>query len=160
VQDSLDVTQNQPIQASQSDCVSQQALQTPSEPSQVFEPGRTAPTGDVPLSLPRTFRRRGYRYVQLRREGMLAKYALYDTLGSPEPHSYEVFRVLVHPVRVLGDVAIPAREACPSDEQWGVYGWTLPDSARAEARFNELVESGRAARWAVGDYEGPVECLE
>jgi hypothetical protein len=74
------------------------------------------------------FRREGFDYRQIWRQGDVAVYAY----GIPE--RYELIIIRIEPEDVLPDKSVlPLREAYPRTSQWGQYGWTLGPKDRALA---------------------------
>jgi len=61
-------------------------------------------------------------YTQILREGMLAIYSQQDAEG--HKLAYEVIKIKSAPAHERGGVAFPAMELYPSDEQFGLNGWS------------------------------------
>jgi hypothetical protein len=82
--------------------------------------------------LPKTYFKNGYQFNQVDRTGDVAIYS--QSLDS-KIIAYEVFKVQKLKERHINGGKIEAREACPSNEQWGTRGWTYwnLDDAMAKA---------------------------
>jgi hypothetical protein len=89
--------------------------------------------------LPIRFRRDGFQYPQIAREG---EAAIYEQIwrGCAEPSvCYEVIRIRRRDgFQICGRLVEPA-EAYPSSGAWGVDGFTLTDKDAAFAKLRELV---------------------
>jgi hypothetical protein len=85
-----------------------------------------------------TFRKNGFNFKQLLRRD---KVALFE---KTKPHLlpqrfYEVIIIQEHDDYFMCDLLIPASECYPSSEQWGIYGLSYSDRAKAIAKYQELV---------------------
>lgn len=84
--------------------------------------------------LPTEFRKHGYNFRQLQREGDVALFE--KTAGTVV--AYEVVIVQRHDDYMMAGNLIPAAEAMPGNETWGLKGWsprTLPEALR---KFTEV----------------------
>ena len=89
--------------------------------------------------LPKEFRRDGFNYRQIAREGNAAIYEQRWT-GCAEPSvCYEVIRIRRREgFQINGRLVEPA-EIYPKADAWGVDGFTLTDKDAAFAKLRELV---------------------
>jgi hypothetical protein len=74
------------------------------------------------------FRREGFDYRQIWRQGGVAVYAY----GVPERYELIIIRIQEEHSLPNGKL-FPVREAYPATSQWGQYGWTLGPKDRALA---------------------------
>jgi hypothetical protein len=96
--------------------------------------------------LPTQFRRDGFTYRQIAREGNAAIYEQRWT-GCVEPSvCYEVIRIRRREGFEIGGKFIEAAEVYPRSESWGVDGFTLTDKDAALAKLRSLhdCDLGRA----------------
>src|SRR6516165_11613180 len=90
--------------------------------------------------LPKEFRRDGFNYRQIAREGDAAIYEQRWT-GCAEPSvCYEVIRIRRREGFEIGGRWVPPAEVYPNSEAWGVDGFTLSGK---DAAFAKLREVGR-----------------
>ena len=95
------------------------------------------------LPLPTTFRKSGFDFKQVRRDGDIAIFEKrHPEVSNP---SWEVVVVQHNKAREMAGVAIPAKESMPWSEAWGKLGWTDFTLEAAESRFNSLVTSRQDA---------------
>ena len=88
--------------------------------------------------LPKEFRRDGFEYRQIAREGDGAIYEQRWT-GCAEPSvCYEIIRVKRREGFEIGGRWIPPAEVYPNSEAWGVDGFTLTDKDAAFAKLREI----------------------
>jgi hypothetical protein len=88
--------------------------------------------------LPKEFRRDGFAYQQIVREGNAAIYEQRWT-GCAEPSvCYEVIRIRRREGFKIGGRFVQAAEVYPKSEAWGVDGFTLTDKDAAFAKLREL----------------------
>ena len=85
-----------------------------------------------------SFRKNGYNYELLKREGTVCLFEQFKSIGSTR--YYEVLIVRLLKERYINKKKIPAREALPSNNMFGVYGWGYDTLEMAQQKFNELVE--------------------
>jgi hypothetical protein len=89
--------------------------------------------------LPVQFRRGGFEYRQIAREGNAAIYEQ-TWSGCAEPSvCYEVIRIRRRGGFQIGDRFVEPAEVYPSSGVWGVDGFTLTDKDAAFAKLRELV---------------------
>lgn len=83
---------------------------------------------------------KGYQFTQILRSGRIALYK-----KSGEGNYYEVIVIREQPRReteVAGvKVVFEAKEVYPSDEMFGLYGWTTTSFTRALKIYNQLIEN-------------------
>jgi hypothetical protein len=88
--------------------------------------------------LPKEFRRDGFKYRQIAREGDAAIYEQ-TLLGCPEPsRSYEVIRIRRREGFQIGGRFVEPAEVYPSSKVWGVDGFTFTNRKKARAKFFEI----------------------
>jgi hypothetical protein len=87
--------------------------------------------------LPKQFRRDGFTYRQIGREGDVAIYEqTWNACQNPSV-CFEVIRVRRREgFHIAGKFVAPA-EVYPRSEQWGALGWTFCDKAVAFAKLRE-----------------------
>jgi hypothetical protein len=88
--------------------------------------------------LPTRFRRDGFTYRQIAREGNAAIYEQrWD--GCPNPSvCYEVIRIRRRECFQIGSRLIQAAEIYPRSEDWGIHGWTVQDKERAFRKLRQI----------------------
>jgi hypothetical protein len=87
--------------------------------------------------LPTRFRKDGFNYRQIVRDGTAAIYEQIWT-GCPNPSiSYEVIRIRRREGFLIGERFIEPAEVYPNSEAWGVDGFTVQ---HMEAAFRKLLE--------------------
>jgi hypothetical protein len=85
--------------------------------------------------LPKEFRRDGFDYKQIARQGDKAIYEQRWT-GCPEPSvCYEVIRIRRRNGFQIGEKFIGPYEVYPNSDAWGVDGFTVTDRNTASDRF-------------------------
>ncbi len=88
--------------------------------------------------LPKEFRRDGFTYRQIYREGDFAIYEqTWNGCRSPSI-SYEVIRIRRRDGFQIGGRFVAAGEVYPKAETWGVDGFTLTDKDAAFAKLREI----------------------
>lgn len=98
------------------------------------------------IPLPETFKvkgQRGHTYSQVKREGDVVIAEQFDK-ELERILAYEVFVVQKYPDRMSpdGKTFIPAKEAPPRSESWGLLGCSCVSLEAAEIRFQEFLTSG------------------
>jgi hypothetical protein len=89
-------------------------------------------------SLPKEFRRDGFAFRQIARQGSAAIYEQRWT-GCGEPSvCYEVIRIRRREGFEIGGRWVPPAEVYPNSEAWGVDGFTLTDKESAFRKLREL----------------------
>jgi hypothetical protein len=88
--------------------------------------------------LPKEFRRDGFDFRQIAREGNAAIYEQRWT-GCAEPSvCFEVIRIRRREGFQIGNKFVEPAEVYPKSEAWGVDGFTLTDREAAFAKLHEL----------------------
>ena len=87
--------------------------------------------------LPKEFRRDGFQYRQIAREGTAAIYEQTWTGCSNPSVCYEMIRIRRRDGFQIGDKLIQPYEIYPNSEAWGVDGFTLTDRDAAFAKLRE-----------------------
>ena len=88
--------------------------------------------------LPKEFRRGGFQYRQIAREGNAAIYEQ-AWLGCAESsRSYEVVRIRRREGFQIGNRFVNAAEIYPNSEAWGGDGFTVTDRDKAWDKFFEI----------------------
>ena len=88
--------------------------------------------------LPIRFRKDGFNYRQIMRDGNAAIYEQI-WIGCPNPSiSYEVIRIRRREGFRIGGRFVEPAEVYPNSEAWGVDGFTLADKDAAFAKFRKL----------------------
>jgi hypothetical protein len=88
--------------------------------------------------LPKQFRRDGFDYRQIAREGDVAIYSQ-TWSGCPDAvASFEVIRVKLRPSFEINGRFVSAGEVYPASKLWGTDGFTLTDKESAFAKLREL----------------------
>ena len=98
--------------------------------------------------LPKQFRRGGFQYRQIAREGNAAIYEqAWPGCAEPSP-SCEVVRIRHREGFQIGTRFVEPAEVYPASEAWGVDGFTFTDRNKAWAKFSEisLQEAARRGR--------------
>jgi len=90
--------------------------------------------------LPSSFRLGGFDFRLVKRVGDIA---LCEKRKPTHSRSFfEVVTVQQRPETTFpGGRVVPAHEAMPSSERWGLAGWSCSGRDEAEARFQSLVQS-------------------
>jgi hypothetical protein len=89
--------------------------------------------------LPTRFRRDGFDYRQIAREGNAAIYEQTWSGCSEASVCYEVIRIRCRDGFQIGDRFVEAAEVYPNSEAWGVDGFTFTDKDAAFAKLCQLV---------------------
>lgn len=86
-----------------------------------------------------SYRKNGFHYELVEREGILAIYKqrLRPGVGGL---GYEVIRIKQLDAVHLFGRDVEAHEAAPSNEEWGREGWTYPTLEAARAKVAELTD--------------------
>ena len=96
--------------------------------------------------LPKEFRRSGFTYKQVAREGNAAIYEQ-TWAGCADPSvCYEVIRIRRRDGFQIGDKFVEPYEVYPNSEAWGVDGWTLPDREAAFRKLREVISQKAGMR--------------
>jgi len=86
--------------------------------------------------IPAEFKKKGFTYKQVRREGMKAIFE--QTRAGSDMHNFEVVKLGRHNGYVMGGVTIEPAETYPGASLWGITGWTCSDLDAANKRYNAL----------------------
>jgi hypothetical protein len=88
--------------------------------------------------LPKEFKRDGFSYRQIAREGDAAIYEQ-AWCGCSDPSvCFEVIRIKRRESFQIGEKFVEAYEVYPSGDSWGVGGWTFTDRNKAWIKFVEI----------------------
>jgi hypothetical protein len=94
--------------------------------------------------LPTRFRREGFSYRQIAREGDAAIYKQRWTGCAPPSACYEVIRIRRREGFEINGRFVEPAEVYPRSEQWGELGWTVKDKEAAFHKLREIVASSNA----------------
>jgi hypothetical protein len=86
--------------------------------------------------IPTTFRKHGFNFKLLMREGDIALFR--KTKLGLKFESFEVVVIQRHGTFTVEGKQVAAGEHLPYSEQWGDAGWTYSDRLSAERKFHEL----------------------
>lgn len=89
-------------------------------------------------TIPQQFTKKGWSFEQGFREGPVAVFRRTRLPNGTQEH-YETVRLLPYKARHAFGKDREAGESYPSSEQWGTYGFTLPDKTAAMAKARELI---------------------
>jgi len=87
-------------------------------------------------TIPTAFKKKGFTYQQVKREGNKAIFL--QTRPGTELRNYEVVKLGRHNGYVMGGVHIAAAETYPGASLWGIAGWTCQSLEAAESRYQQL----------------------
>ena len=88
--------------------------------------------------LPLEFKKKGFNYKQIKREGNRAIYL--QTREGTEMNNYEVIRIGRHNGYSMGGSYIEPSETYPGSSLWGIMGWTCTSIDDANTRYSKLVD--------------------
>lgn len=86
--------------------------------------------------IPTEFKKKGFHYKQIKREGGRAIFA--QTRPGSSMCNYEVVKIGRHNGYVMGGVHIAAAETYPGSSVWGLSGWTYQTLDAAECKYQTL----------------------
>ena len=88
--------------------------------------------------LPKEFRRDGFVYRQIAREGIAA---INEQIrkGNEDSAAFEVIRIRQREGFQIGERFVESTEVYPNSEAWGVGGWTAEDKDTAFRKLQTLV---------------------
>lgn len=89
--------------------------------------------------LPIEYKKYGYTYKQVIREGDVAIYSQFVE-NKTEPLAYNVFIVQKQQASTIYNRQYPAKETPPGNSLWGIYGYTCQTLERALFRLNQFKE--------------------
>jgi hypothetical protein len=97
--------------------------------------------------LEQNFLSKGFRYTQRKRNDDSAIYIKENNVPVNSPSYYFCYEVIkirkreAESFKRFGkSIELPLREIYPTDNEWGLYGWTFEDLKTAEAYFIKLSE--------------------
>jgi len=94
--------------------------------------------GRLYKSLPKEFRRGGFKYQQIAREGNAAIYEQRWT-GCAEPSvCYEIIRIRKREGFQVGSRFVGPAEVYPNSQTWGVDGFTVTDKDAAFTKLRQM----------------------
>ncbi len=90
---------------------------------------------------------KGFRFTQIKRTNDFAIYLKENNVNVDSPSyyfCYEVIKIRKREAEAFKRfsklIELPLREIYPTDNNWGLYGWTFEDLKGAEVCFIELCE--------------------
>lgn len=86
--------------------------------------------------IPTEFKKKGFHYKQVRRDGMKAIFE--QTRTGTELKNYEVVKLGRHNGYVMGGMSIEPAETYPGSSLWGIMGWTCTSLDDANKRYSLL----------------------
>jgi len=86
--------------------------------------------------IPSEFKKKGFNYKQVRREGNKAIFE--QTREGSDISNFEVVKLGRHNGYVMGGVKIEPAETYPGSSLWGIMGWTCSSIDKALERYNQL----------------------
>lgn len=95
-------------------------------------------TTDSPRPLGETYAKNGFHYEQVIRDGNVAIFKQRMRPGEGEL-AFETIVIRVAPAATMFGKEVPAREIGPSNEDFGVWGWSFDSLVRAKAKMAELL---------------------
>lgn len=90
------------------------------------------------IALPKHISRWESDWDQIKRIGLLA---IYRQRGKMNAIHYNV--VIIRYRKASPLFKTPEKEALPSGEEWGMYGWTYKNEESANRKFNALLDQGK-----------------
>lgn len=87
--------------------------------------------------LPAQFKSGGFDFEQIDRDGLIALFR--KTKEGMENVCYEVVRIQECKQWVIAGNTVPAHEAMPGNEKFGVDGFAYRDKDQAKKRFSKMV---------------------
>jgi len=87
--------------------------------------------------IPTQFKKKGFTYTQLKREGKKAIFQ--QTRAGSSLNNYEVVKIGRHNGYVMGGMAIEPAETYPGSSLWGITAWTCTSIDDAMRRYDALV---------------------
>lgn len=86
--------------------------------------------------IPLEFKKKGFNYKQVKREGMKAIYE--QTRKNSTLCNYEVVKLGRHNGYNMGGSQIDPAETYPGSSLWGIMGWTCTSIDKAMERYSAL----------------------
>jgi len=87
-------------------------------------------------TIPAQFKKKGFTYTQLKREGKKAIFQ--QTRMGSSLNNYEVVKIGRHNGYTMGGVAIAPAETYPGSSLWGITAWTCCSLDAAMQRYDAL----------------------
>jgi len=87
-------------------------------------------------TIPTQFKKKGFTYTQLKREGKRAIFQ--QTRTDSAVNNYEVVKIGRHNGYVMGGQMIEAAETYPGSSLWGITAWTCTSIDEALKRYETL----------------------
>jgi hypothetical protein len=87
-------------------------------------------------TIPAQFKKKGFNYTQLKRDGMKAIYQ--QTRADSSLNNYEVVKLGRHNGYVMGGSYIEPSETYPGSSLWGITAWTCCSIDDAMRRYDAL----------------------
>ena len=87
-------------------------------------------------TIPTSFKKKGFTYNQLKREGARAIFE--QTRAGSNICNYEVVKIGKHNGYLMGGVTIAPAETYPGSSLWGITGWTCTSLEEATKRYEGL----------------------
>jgi hypothetical protein len=87
-------------------------------------------------TIPTTFKKKGFVYHQLKRDGMKAIFQ--QTKAGSSLSNYEVVKLGRHNGYLMGGVMIEPAETYPGSSLWGITAWTCCSIDDAMKRYERL----------------------
>lgn len=87
-------------------------------------------------TIPTSFKKKGFTYNQLKREGKKAIYQ--QTRDGSSLSNYEVVKIGRHNGYNMGGSYIEPSETYPGSSLWGITAWTCCSIDEALKRYNQL----------------------
>ena len=87
-------------------------------------------------TIPTQFKKKGFTYTQLKREGARAIFE--QTRAGSAVHNYEVVKIGRHNGYVMGGMSIEPAETYPGSSLWGITAWTCSTLDAAQQRYDAL----------------------
>ena len=86
--------------------------------------------------IPTAFKKKGFTYTQLKREG--ARAIFQQTRAGSSLNNYEVVKIGKHNGYLMGGVMIEPAETYPGSSLWGITAWTCSSIDAAMTRYEAL----------------------
>jgi hypothetical protein len=87
-------------------------------------------------TIPTSFKKKGFTYNQLKREGKKAIFQ--QTREGSSLNNYEVVKIGRHNGYVMGGMNIEPAETYPGSSLWGITAWTCSSIDAAMLRYDTL----------------------
>ena len=87
-------------------------------------------------TIPTAFKKKGFTYTQLKREG--ARAIFQQTRAGSSLNNYEVVKIGRHNGYVMGGMTIEPAETYPGSSLWGITAWTCTSMDAAETKYSQL----------------------